>query len=94
MGPKSRSGGVRWGYLRPVQFLDHLTVIIKGMAQCQMCYEHRVALGECCVVQEHYVLCAWLCVVNTVCSAGADAHLLSGCQCSGQQLFTFPVEQI
>ena len=22
-----RSGGVRWGYLRPDQFLDHLTVI-------------------------------------------------------------------
>ena len=63
-------------------------------AQRQMCYEHRVAFGECCVVQEHYVLCAWLCVVNTVCSAGADAHLLPGCQCTGQQLFTFPVEQI
>ena len=59
-------------------------------AQRQMCYEHRVAFGECCVVQEHYVLC----VVNTVCSAGADAHLLPGCQCTGQQLFTFPVEQI
>ena len=26
MGPKSRSGGPD-GYLRPVQFLDHLTVI-------------------------------------------------------------------
>ena len=29
MGPKSRSGGVQWsGYLRPDQFLDHMTVII------------------------------------------------------------------
>ena len=28
MGPKSRSGGVGIGYVRPVQFLDHLTVII------------------------------------------------------------------
>ena len=27
MGPKSRSGGVGIGYVRPVQFLDHLTVI-------------------------------------------------------------------
>ena len=63
-------------------------------AQRQMCYEHRVAFGECCVVQEHYVLCAWLCVVNVVCSAGADAHLLPGCQSPGQQVFTFPVEQI
>ena len=32
MGPKSRWGGVWWGgvgigYVRPVQFLDHLTVI-------------------------------------------------------------------
>ena len=27
MGPKSRSGGVGSGYLRPDQFLDHLTVI-------------------------------------------------------------------
>ena len=27
-GTKKLSGPVRWGYLRPVQFLDHLTVII------------------------------------------------------------------
>ena len=26
-------GGVRWGYLRPVQFRDHLTVIIKTKRQ-------------------------------------------------------------
>ena len=31
MGPKSGWGGVvRIGYVRPVQFLDHLTVIISG----------------------------------------------------------------
>ena len=29
MGPKSGWGGVQIGYVRPVQFLDHLTVIIK-----------------------------------------------------------------
>ena len=27
MGPKSGWGGVQIGYVRPVQFLDHLTVI-------------------------------------------------------------------
>ena len=54
-------------------------------AQRQMCYEHRVAMVN-------VELCA-VCLA-VVCSAGADAHLLPGCQCSGQQLFTFPVEQI
>ena len=34
MGPKSRWGGpVGIGYVRPVQFLDHLTVIIRSLVQ-------------------------------------------------------------
>ena len=38
MGPKSWWGGVGWsGYLRPDQFLDHLTVITKSISKKLHC---------------------------------------------------------
>ena len=45
MRPKSRSG-VGWGYLRPVQFLDHLTVI-KSHRQIANLGWHFVRLAFC-----------------------------------------------
>ena len=53
MGPKSGGGVVRSSYLRPVQFLDHLTVIIRGeMKNQHFCIFGPIALKRI----EHVVL--------------------------------------
>ena len=48
MGPKSLSGGVGWGYLRPVQFLDHLTVIktVLALLENDMAVLKKVYMAE------------------------------------------------
>ena len=40
------SGGVWWGYLRPDQFLDHLTVIIRGVCHYRTPHVGRVGAGR------------------------------------------------
>ena len=50
MGPKSRWwGGVGSGYLRPDQFLDHLTVITSGQLDISWSISKilNVEVGEC-----------------------------------------------